>query len=356
MALVDVPCITLPEEIFPRPSIGTPTSVTMDAVGEGIALICYPTKAGPIRKIYWYANGSFSLTGTLRGGIYAVDAATGLPNTASPFGGMVAGTVSNPSAGGASVQTITLGTDCTIGSGDLATPIAVVIDISARTSGSVLPRYASASGAVAFPYPAQNVSTWAKLSSSVAMIAVEYSDGSASYIPGSLWLESSETISTTGVNERGTKFILPFGGRAVGVRMVFGAGAPQDGTICLYNSADGLLASIPIDKDVVQANYSNGVFTGLFASPQTLTAGTYRLTYLAGSSTGVTVNTLAPPNATFAKQALGDNFYAAIFGTSRTGAGAWSDVSTVFRGFYLKFDKIDLGGGGAIPGVGGLIR
>lgn len=356
MALTAVPVISYPRLTFPRPALGTQSSTLLDAVGEGVALVCYPPKTGAIRKIYWFVNNASNLNGTVRAGIYAVDPATGFPNTASAFGGMVAGTLAGGSLpGGAGVVTMTLSTDCTITGSDLNTAIAIVVDISARTSGGTSPRHitgGSATNSLGFPYYLQNVSAgWAKITSGGSLIAIEYSDGSAGYIPNSVNIESSETISTAGVNERGMKYVIPFACRAIGVEMMFGAAAPQDGTAVLYDSADGTLASIAIDKDVAPASWNNGPLTALFTPPVSFAAGaTCRLTYLAGSASTITVDILSPPNATYAKQLVGDNYYANCFGTSRTGAGAWSDVSTVFRGFYLLLDQIDVasGGGGVI--------
>ncbi len=365
LALVDVPIFSFLKQILPRTNTADAmSSVTMDALNEGVALICHPPKAGLIRKIYWVYAGFTSITATMSAGIYAVDATTGLPVIATPFGGMVAGTLVNPSSAGGGVASITLGTDCTIAAGDLNTPIAVVIYLSAFTSvvSGVAPRHLNAVGINGFPYYCSNTGAWAKAANQISLLAIEYSDGSAEFIPNSVGLvPTAEAISTTGVNEKGTKFTVPFGCRMIGVEYVPASSTPQDGTLELYNSSDSTLTSIPIDGNVVAAAFSSGNVSMKFLTPVTLTAGaTYRVTLAAATSTSMSMMTLIPPNATYAKQYFGNTFYSNVFKTSRTGAGAWADVSTTFMGFSPLIDQIDVssGSGGMVvhPGMQGGLR
>lgn len=180
------------------------------------------------------------------------------------------------------------------------------------------------------PYPDYFTAAWAKSSAAISSVALKYSDGSYAHIPGFVAYKAINTRtfgSGSSPNERALYFKSPVPLRVGGawVRIAV-TSAAADFTITLYDS-DGVtpLATATVDASLLVTTVGrNGVFR--FASDVTLAANTfYRLAIKPTTATTIAitdfdVNTAAIMDA----HECGQSMYA----SSRTGAGAWTEVTT----------------------------
>jgi len=357
--------------IFKFPNCLTDLSVPVsqsapqfDGVGDGFGFVLYPPKAGTIDSVTFATNtGQFTPNMTVRAGIYNVDSSTpALPNTASLFGGCVAGTRASANWTDG-VYTITFGTGCTIASGDLGTLIAVILDVTVRTSGQFrLTNYGVASD-ITFPYGVANTTgTWGKLSSPgrYMSIVLNYHDGTVAYIPGSMDGFTSYTIGTgTTPDEVGLKITIPVKCRVIGASFNTG-GLLKGVNINLYDNS-GTRVAQKVIGDTAAASVGNTINI-LFASPVTLNGGdVIRLSLEASSASTQSVNKITPTITNMLSQMIGPSVVnSTAIATSRSDAGSWTDDATSFFPFNLLIDQIDPAaqGGGLLvhPGTSGGMR
>lgn len=340
MALTNIFPIAYPF-LVPTSYTGTGAGTSLiDAANEGSGCVIYPTKTGDIHSISFYISTTSSPVLTLSVGVYAVDATTGMPDTSTAFGGMVAGTLENPTSGW---KTVNLSTDCTIS--DLDVPVALVAFCSAYTSGSATIRQGSPSNGVqALSYLVAHTGAWAKVNGSIAFVPA-YADGSISFIQGTAALASSVAVNTgTTPDEVGMKIILPFSCRIIGATFILGGTSARDLDVILYDSSSGVLKSKSLDGEIYSAS-AGGRLSPLFSSPYSGTLDeTVRIAILPTTASSQTFQLIDNSlDASLTKQAYGPTLYEDMAYTSRSNEGAWTDDPTKQLMISLLIDQIDLG-------------
>lgn len=334
---------------------GTPTSTpgytqfVLDAAGEKLAFVLQAPKTGSIRKVgFRVGNVVTSATDTdVR--IESVDATTGHPS------GSLLATDTNVTVSSASITT-----DTWITTGALTADAAVtkggVIAVVIAPSGTPNFRLTAASNmpVMGFAYCDHYTTSYTKSSGSVRpVVALEYSDGSYAYTPGTI-PASSMTTSTIRTGSTPDEIALKFK-VAAPVRVggfVLASTTTQDLDVILYDS-DGTtsLATYSIDDDV---SINTVMGTYLFASSVQLTADTfYYLAMKPSVDTNQNVYYFDVASAAILDSMTGgQNWHYA----ERTNAGGWSATTTRRPWFGLIIDGVDDGagsGGGAGPLIGG---
>lgn len=298
---------------------------------------------------------------TVEAGVYAVDAATGLPDTSTPFGGMAVGT---KSAWDSNYFDITLGTDCTIS--DLSVPIAVVMRISDYTSGwlrfETPPLYHSGM----FPYTVTHTGAWQKLSEGLC-ICIKYSDGSVGYIPGTFFgTQATQSGLAAGAWE-GLKITMPFACRVIGcVTRMHPTSNQRNHQAQLRNAAGTVIGTAYRYNQMYRATSGGFCTYQSFFKEGGITLAkddVVRLVIYNADSSAIDMYnwSVYAGMGGFLEQAMGAQA-ASILQATASGTGdrnlipAAGGIST--RPLQsLIIDQIDIPGGGvAMPGVGGLIR
>lgn len=245
---------------------------------------------------------------------------------------------------------VTLTASKAVTKGDI---LAIVIKYSAGTTINV--KTVNAYQQSKYPYGLFNTGgTYATAATPV--VSPGYDDGTYAVIPPIVPAVATATTYNSGStpDERGNYFTLPQGARATGIWIAYQNSATSaDFTLKLYDS-DGtsVLASVAMDADTLFGT-SGGMMYVHFTSRVTLLANTaYRITVLA---------TTANDNAWVRFQALNTAVMGAFpgganwYGTSRTDAGAWTEVTTDWYPMGLLVDGIDSGAGIARLLGGGLL-
>jgi len=170
------------------------------------------------------------------------------------------------------------------------------------------------------------------------LIALKYTDGSYAQL-GTPWfpiksLNATNFNSSSTPNERGLRFVLPFGARVSGAWVRCALPAAAD--VVLYDASDNVLASSSLSADLNR----NGNAYVPFA-PTELAAGTYRLTFKPTTTSNVSLYDFdVESNAHLAAVEGGVEWYY----TERTDGGSWTDTTTKRPWMGLLFDGIDVGG------------
>lgn len=332
--------------MWPEPSIKIAatnvsyTSTLLDASGEKIGFILQIPTTGNITKV-GFATGTVTTGDTMKVGIYTVDATTGDPTTTA-YGGMVAGTVAIADTDDNVWKLATLGTQCSATAGDL---VAVVIEFNSYVAGNLnITRNAVTTLGGNIPYTDSFVAAaWAK-SGGWPNVTLEYG-GTYYSIPGVIPSSaiSARAYNTGAANDEGGNLItLPFKCRAAGIW--FYGGIVGGLTVKLYNT-DGttVMASTALDKDQ-QVATSNGLRQALFATPQTLSAGSaYRTTILAaGASSEVLYDFTVDTAAAMGAWPGGTS----VIYTTQDAGGGWAQTDTRRALIGLLIDQLDDGAGG----------
>lgn len=332
--------------MWPEPTIklaGTNlayASALLDASGEIASFVLQIPTTGNITKI-GFATGTVTTGDTMKVGIYAVSATTGDPDTATAYGGMVAGTVVIADTDDNTWKLCTLGTQCSATAGDL---VAVVIEFNSYVAGNLnITRNAIATLGNHIPYSNNfQGGAWGK-SSGWPNVTLEYG-GTYYSIPGVIPSSaiSARAYNTGAANDEGGNLITPpFKCRASGIW--YYGGLVGGATVKLYDT-DGttVMASKALDKDQQTAT-TNGLHQALFATPQTLSAGgAYRITILAaGASSEVLYDFTVDSAAAMGAWPGGTS----IVYTTQDGGGGWSQTDTRRALIGLLIDQLDDGAG-----------
>lgn len=188
-----------------------------------------------------------------------------------------------------------------------------------------------------------NGSAWTK-SPNIFPAALKYDDGTYAYLspvapPMAAVLNTRTVSSASSPNERGLSFQLPMTVAVAGAwASIARAGDCQ---VVLYDTnGTTVLASAVLDKDT-QPQGGGPSVTIVPWAPVTLLANTpYRLTVLPTTTTSINVYDVSvAANAYLAAMAGGVNFYL----TTRTGAGAWSQTTTLRPLLGLLIAGVDVG-------------
>jgi hypothetical protein len=288
----------------------------------------------------------------VRVGVYNLDA-SGNPDGASLYKGSAVGDDAIALATGA-VEEIALGTQCTSAvAGDW---VAVVFEW-VGTQGDI--RLAVYTALRAFPlggFEGRYAGSWARSPGVVPTMAFKYDDNSyaSPSILQSTVASRAYHANTAGADEYGLKIVLPFKARCVGVAACHIAATAASLISGNLYSGTTLLASGTCDHDAIGgASTTYGPNAYLFATPQTLAAGTYYAS-LTTDSTSVNITMQCPTvgaNAHFGAWPGG----AGCYQVKRLDGGSWSEVNTEYTPISLILDQLDdgAGGGGGRPELRG---
>jgi hypothetical protein len=326
------------------------TGFVLDAAAERYANIFRIPKTGTVSHLHFRTNAVTTST-TLDIRLETVSAATGDPT------GTLYAVNANGAQGTLAANTwyrVALTAAAAVTRGDL---VALVVANSGTGNLSVA-AVTSPITRTKFPYGDHFTASWTR-NEQPMVCAVEYNDGSFATIPG---LSGFSNLTTTTWNsgstpdERGLKFRFPFPFRIAGVWAHLDS--DNDCELRLYDSnGTTVLETVTIDA---QQHYgvAGGLQNYLWPATRELLANTYyRVSVLptTGSSVAMEHFDVFSAGIMDAHEG-GQDFHL----TTRTDAGAWTDVLTSrpFIGLYL--DGFDAGGGtGGVryhPGMGGGAR
>lgn len=350
MTIVTMPEFTLPlfGNAAQNSTIVTQGNSAISSANASAAAVLKAPKTGTISKIY-------VLIGTVSGSTPTIDARLETVSGQFPTGSLL-GTNSNNTqvVANNTGYEITLTTPVAVTKGDI---LAIVITYSAGTTINV--KVNNAQMQSKYPYGLlKTAGTYAAASTPVVALGYNDSTYPENYplVPALATATNFNSSSTP--DERGNIFTLPVSLRANGIQIAYqNALASADFDLVLYDSnGTSVLASVSMDADTLFGT-SGGWMKVYFASPVTLLASTaYRV---------VVKPTTTNDNAWVRYQALNTTVMQALpgkgawYGTSRTDAGAWTEVTTDFYTIGLLFDGIDSGSGGGLlvhSGMSGGLR
>jgi hypothetical protein len=320
-------------------------TIILDAAGEKVAFILQAPKTGNIISVS-FVTETVTVSDTLKIGIYTVNTSTGEP-TVTAYGGMVAGTVSNPVSN--TGYTVTLATPAAAVCGDY---IAVVIEFNSYVAGNlkICRGFGSNEG---FPYMlAMASSAWTKLGSLLNMY-LTYTGGEIPWIPQSMPLLSSSSgvVNFTGAStpdEYAIKITPVVNTQLRGVYGPIAINETSYMTLKLYDASNNVLGSNNFYGNVAQT-ISARWRTLLFPTPYTLLAGNvYRISFITvGCQISLYRYTFMDANS-LSVMPLGN---ACVF-SYRTDGGGWTDVNGRIH-CALIFDDVSIGSGGLLlhPGM-----
>jgi hypothetical protein len=295
---------------------------------------------------------TFPATG-IRMSFQDVDATTGAPDGGVDQFAVVATTpgsnawVSPPNAlthdgsGGGTKRSVTRG--------DL---IAAVIDINPVFSTGSFQSYfitnTETNGPQLFPYCLYFTTAWAKQGSMYPILAIKYDDGKYYPIgPQILPVTATGTTNTYNVDSAGTdeialRFKVPFEATLAGGFVNLLLAGNTD--IVLYDDLDQVVASVSLDKDIVQDSATGKRFTFEFPTPVTLAINkVYRLSVKPTTTTNISMyHIVAASNARLGAMPAGVEFYK----STRVNGGTWADVDNHVPVIGLQFSEIT---GGNVP-------
>jgi hypothetical protein len=311
-------------------------------------------KAGNVHKLDFRTN-TVTTGATIEVRLETVDATTGLPT------GTLFGTNTNNASvviAGADDSTwfaVALTADAAVTLGDV---VAIVFKNPSSSFGNMEVGAYTADSQSSSGYVVSQAA--AKVTAVNPLAALEYDDGTYSYIPGVWPVETFTTVSfnnTSTPDEIGLRFSIPFPARIAGAWFwMDGDSGPF--SVHLYGSdgATNLFTAVAIDNDQIsQASTTGGIMFVKF-SPQTLTASTnYRLVLEPTSATNISLFTF-DVDTTVGAALLdaypgGDEFH---YTTAKNPAaeGDWTQTLTRRPFIGLLFDQVSNttgGGGGSIP-------
>ena len=326
----DVPHMELPRALAADDPAYT--AETVNGVNDAYGMIFTPYKAGDIRRL-GIKIGSAGTPTTMKVRVETVSAR--LPSGSLWATNTEGLTGSNVVANAFTYATLTA--DATVARGD-------IVAVTFGGNGSDVPNWqvffttganALENGSRQAPYNVENPSgaLWAVSGSlNHPCIAVEYSDGSYSYIPytwpvigsGTVF-ENSHTINTgTTPDEVALKFTLTVPMRISGFWMHIDLDNACD--VILYDSNDTVVATRSIDANYRRSTSPVGPYMGFYTSSVILKPGVaYRLTIKPTTASSVVVRSVDVASAAVLDQMQGGQ---AFHYSQRTDAGGWTDTTT----------------------------
>lgn len=352
--------------LYPDPTIlgtlqsGTSNyqSILLDAAAEKYAFIFQAPKAGNLARV-GFRTATVTTGDTMKVSLQNVDPTTGDPDgVANQFRTISVadgddnvwkrtGLITSDGTDGGTRRTVTL-----------SERLAVVIEFNAYVAGNLNIAVKGVGSSRLTPgglnYVDHFTAAWTKQTSSIAVLSIEYDDGTFSYIPNVLPAETQVTaVINTGTtpDEVALKFRLTQA-TAVSGFWILGA-LLGDMDVVLYDT-DGItpLATSSLDKDIEANADTLGALVGLLTPIVPLSADVfYRLSIKPTSATNVTYAAITVSAAAGAAQldqmSGGQDFH----WSQRTDAGAWSDdtMKRLAAGFVLA-------GAGETAAAGGVSR
>lgn len=334
MAIVACPEIQYPQSLIHAILSPGYSGLLIDASGETASFVLAAPKTGNIHKIH-FRTTTVSSSGTLDVRVETVDTTTGTPS------GTLIGTNTNGTQTGLASNTWyspALTADAAVTQGQ-------IIAISIVQSTGNLSIASLSNPQQRFPYSALFASAaWTK-NLTPPCLALEYDDGTTPPITGCFpysAVTSTTFNSGSTPDERGNKITLNATMRTSG--FWFWADCDtQDSEVSLYDSTGTLIERLSFDKDV-QNSSTVGFYSFPWTAKHTLTAGTYRLTLRATSTTNITLIDV-DVNSSGLMTAM-DGGTDIIF-TQCTDGGAFTDTNTKRAMIGLLIDGIDVPSGGS---------
>jgi hypothetical protein len=351
MALTNFGLFQVPLDLYTSISVG---QITLDATGEKMGMVFEVPVTGTLNG-FTFRLGTVTTGQTLRGTFQDVDPTTGFPDETEDQ----SGTVAVASADDNTFKTITMGAGRSVTKGDV---VAAVIQFDSTIGNLII--FGNASIPNFQTYNANKIGagpTWAKLTGSSPILAVEYSGGVYHPIVGATPANPGSRSINTGSNpdEVALHFTLPAPIRCVGLGGLFTVPAGADWEMILYDT-DGntvLGTTGTQDGNVVAGTGSNrqsALFTG---SPVSLSAG---VAYRAALKPLTATNNVLGIQTVHTAAAMDQLPFGQTFQTStRNNGGSWTEVATERPHIYLLADQIhdgsgSSGGGIRLAGGGGL--
>jgi len=359
---------------LPLPTVHTvgapsyiPGSLLIDASAEKAAFIFRAPKTGTLDKAE-IRTGAVTLGGSsvLRLSFQDVDLTTGFSDgTQDQYRDIAAASVSANSWLAPGLMTSD-GTDGgTKRSVTVGDQLSVVLEYSTFTaSDSVIWAILGAAGVgqtiSAFPTAALYTASWAFYSGGFPVMALKYSDGTYAGVGDFVCVASAVNSVTynsgSTPDERALYFQLPAPVKVGGAWVR--CDLDGDADVVLYDSdGSSVLSSASCDKDV-RSQTSGGNLFVRFAEATLAASTTYRLSIKPTSATSLTLYDFdVSAAAILGAVAGGSNWHF----SSRTDAGAWSQVTTkrIWAGLLVTAIDDGVGGGGGLlthPGMSGGMR
>lgn len=348
----------LPEYFMRRGNTGGLNAQTViDAASEKHAVTFIVPKTGTIDRLV-FRTSAVTTSETLRIGLQTTSTTDGFP-TGTAYGGMTVGTQAAPAAN--TLYEVTLGTGATATAGD---KVSAVIEFDSAVGNLSIAAFGSLRDlSTGFPYVSQfAAAAWGKQTdvNNSPLIGVRYSDGSYAHVGGMV----AQTVAATAFNsgstpdEIGNRFTLVAPIRCSGAWCI--ANPSEDFEVVLYNSSSTVIASALVDKDQRAVAVGTYGLHRLAWAPVTMAIGTYRLVFKPTTATSITIGEYTVTTAAQLDCNPGGQTW---HKTSRTDAGAWTDLTTArVDHMGIMIDQIDdgvsAGGGGLLtnPGMGGGFR
>lgn len=319
---------------FPWISTGT-ASLLMDAAGEMVAMAVQIPKTGNIAKFH-ARIATVTSSQSLTGSVQSLDA-SGLPDGTPIQSGTHAVPASNTWA------TFDFGTDYAATKGQFK---AFVIAWTGTAGNlNIAADNATLTLRAANNYPLLFTASWAK-QARTPIVILEYDDGSFAHLPGAVPGVTTNVDYNTGStpDEAALRFSLPIPMTVSGI--MYAGRMNGDVDLVLYSGTTAL-ATCSIDKDF-NVGTGDGVFMGLFETPQALTASTvYRAAVKPSTATSVRLFYFDASSNNWLDQYDGGK---ECYWSQRTDAGAWSDTTTRRPQIGLIVSGLadDAGGGGGL--------
>ena len=340
--------------VFPNSAPALAGLLTQNAAAREIAYMLRIPKTGTLDHFEFYSSVSNAVDNGMHVSFRAIDPATNKPSTTiDQFRILTMGSVTTAwfTTGIISDDGTDTGVKRSVTVGD---NMCVVIKFNSFVAGDLITPQGITSSTSGTPNTLLNFisttldteATWGASIQTIPCMALAYSDGTYAYF-GDIVPAAGVATDTynTGSNpdEIGLRFQFPVDTEVNGAWLH--ADLDGDYTVCLYNAADGLVASFTssaIERSLATAGNAFCPFV-----PVTIPANTtYRLTLLPTTATNVVFY-----NFTVNNNALLANFPGGItwYYTYRQNAGAFSDTNTKRPWMGLQVSGVDVsaGGGGA---------
>lgn len=341
MTLTDIVELIIPPPI----SIGSYTSVTIDAEGEKAAVIFQIPKTGTLKSV---ALKFLKITtGTISYQLETVDSTTGYP-TGTLYVANASGSVS-VDANGVWWLALNGSTGVSVTVGDI---VAIVMTQGSVGSHQVYVANSGMKSLGNFPYYCYYISSaWGKATG--ATMTLEYSDSIITPLGAAPATTANTTFSyksSTNPNIRGNRFRLPFGARLIGISIAMDN--DYNCELKVYDS-DGytVLSTVSIDSDI-RGGTSTGYESFYLSSPLTLTANAwYRIALKATVDTGnislgyVDVSTIGTYDGLDLLSLGTDCIYTACNGDPDEESD-WTQTDGRRASVALVIDQIDITAGG----------
>lgn len=329
----------------------------MSAATDKVAFIIPCPKSGTLSSV-GFMLGTVTTGDTLKVSFQDVSTTTGLPDgTADQYRTLVVSDSDDDTwkqTGIISSDGTDTGTKRTVTRGDI---LGIVIEFNSFVAGSLNIKSILSPGAGMNTngrhYLSQYTSgAWAIRSSESITVALQYSDGSYSFMGSTLPITAVTQItfaSNTDPDEIALKFTIPFDCSLCGIWAV-GVDLDGDIDIVIYNSTSTALISRSIDKDIRSSPSETG-YEFYFSSSLHLTKNsTYYASFKPTSTTSGQITVIDVNNASILDQMAGGQTW---HYSQRVDAGAWTATTTRRPLYGLILDGIyESAGGGAKVNTG----